>query len=216
MSVGASPDAAMSEGSSPDAEMPALIDFSKILEDTEMPALKSEVKNLLSIFKKQAAQQDKEIFDNTSPFKHKPAQEEIVATETSRQPPGFLQSCAQVKQMRDQELLDKAKIKHDLEKEKQAATSGGVLSPGVKKALSMRKGGRPKMGPKCGKAAGLKSNSREIGGPVRRRDPTGQAKVHMVLKIERLMREEKVEKINQLSSKARREWEDTLDFVISQ
>ena len=64
---------------------------------------------------------------------------------------------------------------------------GSIKNPEIKvygKMQQIRRGGRTAGTRRTGKAAGFKSNKRQLGSPILRRDPTAQAKLVMIKWIE--------------------------------
>ena len=99
---------------------------------------------------------------------------------------------------REEQAGKRAKVKEEPE--------GGIKDPIYKirgKMKTVNKGGRLKTGKKTGKWGGLKSNRRELGAPVLRRDPTAFEKLHMLQDVESKMRAEGIEKIGQFSPTSR-------------
>ena len=54
----------------------------------------------------------------------------------------------------------------------------------IKGRENTKQPGRPKGAPRTGKAAGFKSNRRQLGSPVLRRDPSAQEKLRMIGRVE--------------------------------
>ena len=166
--------------------------------------------DLAKFFKKQKDELGEPLFV-PSPFKHRPVGVSDFSPSNSRQPPGFREHCEQIQKERDQELAELEQRRKEAREAKAQAAQGKLLCPGVKKLILKRKGGRPPTGKKTGKAIGLKSNRRELGAPVLRRDPRAQDKVYMVKLIEIAMKTEGVQHINDISTKARRDWQERLN-----
>ena len=55
-----------------------------------------------------------------------------------------------------------------------------TVADGIRGRANTNQPGRPKAAPRTGKAAGFKSNKRQLGSPVLRRDPSAQEKLRMI------------------------------------
>jgi len=92
------------------------------------------------------------------------------------------------------------------------APRGSMQDPATRIYASMRRSsklGRPTTGKKTGLCAGLKRNSRELGAPVLRRDPTAFEKLHMISDLERRVKEAGVSKPKELCMASRKAFEAT-------
>ena len=126
-------------------------------------------------------------------------------TPSKRQAVSFLEKLQEVKAARDKHEQEIEELRANFKR----VASGGLIEPGTKRKWS--RGGRPKLAHHTtGKGAGFKSNRREKGAPVRRRDPTAREKIHMIQAIEKQMRIQEVTQLEMLTAASKREWEDPL------
>ena len=110
------------------------------------------------------------------------------------------------------ELLKKASEIACKAEENARAPRGSMRDPATRIYASMKdrsKLGRPTTGKKTGLCAGLKRNSRELGAPVLRRDPTAFEKLHMISDLERRVKEAGVSKPKELCMARRKAFEAT-------
>ena len=162
--------------------------------------------NLVELFQKQGAQID---VTPDPKFRHRspgsPAKESPLSWTCKRT--GSREAIDKVERQQAEEQRLALQEKQDL-KRKLDSESAGIIDPALMpKVKQGRGGGRTRTGVKTGIAAGLKSNRRELGAPVLRRDPSAAAKLHMVMFIQKLMQEAKVKTINEVPSRLRKVWE---------
>ena len=87
---------------------------------------------------------------------------------------------ALIKKIKEEDEAKEDEAKGIKRKLHDALEKGGMLGPDLKKPSNYKNCGRKPKGKRTGVAIGLKSNRRELGAPVLRRDPTAQAKLKMI------------------------------------
>jgi hypothetical protein len=170
---------------------------------------------LVGLFEKQGASLQ---VPETSPFKHKSPDKTAASDMDTLTRWGQFKSRSREALDKDKEeiqareaaekvaVLEKRQgIKRHLD---EAFGKGAMLGPDLKKQANYRNAGRKsQVGRKTGKAAGLKSNKRELGGPVLRRDPTASAKMNMVMDLIANCKVHGVQDPRELPSFVKRAWE---------
>ncbi len=110
------------------------------------------------------------------------------------------------------ELIKKARETAGKAERNAKAPPGSMQNPADKIHASMKqsnKKGRPRTGQTTGTAAGLKTNTRELGAPVLRRDPTAHEKLYMLSDLDRRLKEKGLSEPKETSTATRKAWEAT-------
>ena len=89
--------------------------------------------NLLCLFKDKLQEQGRALFDEQSPFKHKPPGPSTPQYGSPRAPRGFYQDCFSAQHALEEEAKAKATFSQEIAKAMPVGARGGVVDPGVKK-----------------------------------------------------------------------------------
>ena len=136
------------------------------------------------------------------------------APETSSSPGFHYRPAREVQEaVRAEQVIEELKrVKDEKVRAEQAAQESpeSIKNPEIKvygKMQQIRRGGRTAGTRRTGQAAGLKSNKRQLGAPVLRRDPSAQERLVMIKFVEDKMKDGFVNKPQLISSASKRQFE---------